>query len=118
MDKDDFSNVIDKTSLAAALIVPGGIPLYAAARYLKNLYNYKCVIECSKSKEKTKCYHECNIKSIKNILKDLEFEYKIKRCDLSDHPKRCRKKLLTQIEYWQKRLIDAEYSYEKYLLKR
>lgn len=118
MDKDDFSNVIEKTSLAAALVVPGGIPLYAAAKYFKNLYNYKCVIQCTKSNDKRSCYHLCNIKSIKTIIKDLEFEYKIKRCSLSEHPKRCTKTLISQIEYWQKKLIDAEYSYQKYLKKR
>lgn len=119
MDKDNLKNYIDKTSLAAAMVIPGGIPLYATAKYLKNLYNYRCIIQCAKKIEnKRNCYHLCNIKSIKNLLKDLEFEYKLKRCSLSPNPKSCTKHLLHQLEYWEKKLIDAQYSYEKYLKKR
>ena len=93
---------------AAAVVLPGGMPIYYTLQYLKDMYNYKCELMCQRREDvenKGLCYRQCNYKAMEMIVRKLESE--IPKCRTTKDPKKCQTKLFGQLKKWRKKEAEA-----------
>ena len=114
-----LQDLFKKTVLPIASITPGSFETLTAYYFLRNAYNYKCQIQCLKEGRLDRfCYHRCNIKSIRDIIQDLEVAItQCRKVEVYD-PGSCMEKLLKQLGYWKSKQVGAERKYQDYLANR
>ena len=106
---DEHRDVLETGFIALLVLLPVvGIDTVILIRYLKHAYNYKCELDCRKSKVKDKklSYCRCDYESSKKMVERLKDELKV--CKTTIDPSKCRRKIFKLLEMWKQKLVAAE----------
>ncbi len=95
----------------ATLVMPGGLIINAAAKYMLDSYNYKCELSCQKDESikrelKGLCSNKCKVSSIAYVLAKIKGE--LGKCDATKNPRKCRKKLGTLVKNYTNKYAQAQ----------
>ena len=80
--------------------------------YMVKKYSFGCASKCVKQNKTPKnvCYHQCAYLGAKYAVKILNEQ--LKKCDKSNKPVKCKKKIYTLLEDWKQREVERKIKFE------
>jgi hypothetical protein len=84
--------------------------------YIIKKHDFECMRKCVTKADRSFCYNQCRYLGRKYAVKFLNGQ--LQKCKKAKSPFKCKKKVLSLLEDWRQREVEARHKYEESLKKR